>query len=65
MSQPGTPLGIEGHVPTVPQAAGVHPWCSCGYRWDRRDPSSELVGQHIARIARERGKEQNVPGWLR
>lgn len=61
---PGTPLGIEGHIPTVPMAAGVPPWCSCDYRWDPRDPNSELVGQHIQRIATERGVPIDVPGRL-
>ena len=61
---PGTPLGIEGHVPTVPRAAGSPPSCSCGHRWDPRDPDSELVGVHIQRVAAERGVPINVPGRL-
>lgn len=62
---PGTPLGIPGHVPVVPLAAGVHPWCSCGYRWDPRDPKSELVGEHITRLAAESGQDVTTPGVLR
>jgi hypothetical protein len=60
----GTPLGIPGHLPNVPQAAGVPPWCSCGYRWNPRDPDSVLVGVHIARLAAEQGLPVKVPGVL-
>lgn len=63
-ASPGTPLGVTGHIPTVPRAAGVAPWCSCGYRWNPSDPQSELVGKHIARIAAERGEHIGTPGSL-
>lgn len=62
---PGTPWGIEGHRPIVPTAAGVAPWCECGYRWDRNDPGSLLVGEHIGGIARQRGVPAGThPGRL-
>ncbi|UUW88377.1 hypothetical protein [Pimelobacter simplex] len=62
-TEPGTPLGIDGHLPNVPAGPGA-PWCSCGYRWDPRDPDSLLVGEHIAAIADHRGEAVNVPGVL-
>lgn len=62
--EPGTPLGIPGHIPTVPRAPGVPPWCSCGYRWDPADPDSKLVGTHIQEEAARAGVEIATPGTL-
>lgn len=62
----GTPMGIAGHLPHVPRAAGSPPWCSCGYRWDPRDPNSLVVGQHIAEAAAHIGVPNDTHwGYLR
>ncbi len=61
---PGTPLGIDGHIPHVPREAGVAPWCSCGHRWNPHDITSLTVGEHIAYEASKRGVAVNRPGVL-